>query len=148
MRENDPLYWHEQMGMCFVTRYQDVQAVRRFFTDWMVFSDPPAHTRLRKLVSRAFVPRSIAMLESFTHRVVDEALDRVNGQDQIDIIGDLGFPMPSRVIAHMLGVAPDRVDDLEQWSHGITRILAIPDQAVSQLPRVQRVTTRAVHQIG
>ncbi len=148
MRENDPLYWHEQMGMWFATRYQDVhavsrdrrfssarvdafmppgkdekaQAVRRFFTDWMLFSDPPEHTRLRKLVSRAFVPRSIAMLEPFIHSVVDEALDRVKGQDQIDIIGDFGFPVPSRVIAHMLGVAPDRVHDFEQWSHDILRV--------------------------
>ncbi len=148
MRENDPLYWHEQMGMWFATRYQDVhavsrdrrfssarvdafmppgkdekaQAVRRFFTDWMLFSDPPEHTRLRKLVSRAFVPRSIAMLEPFIHSVVDEALDRVEGRDQIDIIGDFGFPVPSRVIAHMLGVAPDRVHDFEQWSHDILRV--------------------------
>lgn len=147
MRENDPLYWHEQMGMWFATRYQDVHAisrdrrfssarvdafmppgndektesVRQFFTDWMLFSDPPAHTRLRKLVSRAFVPRSIAMLESFIHTVVDETLDRVKGQDQIDIIADFGFPVPSRVIAHMLGVAPDRVHDFEEWSHDILR---------------------------
>ncbi len=157
MRENDPLYWHEQMGMWFATRYQDVhaisrdrrfssarvdafmpagadektQAVRRFFTDWMLFSDPPEHTRLRKLVSRAFVPRSIAMLESFIHQVVDEALDLVKGQDQIDIIGDFGFPVPSRVIAHMLGVAPDRVHDFEQWSHDILRVPSLvgdPDE--------------------
>jgi cytochrome P450 len=151
MREYDPLYWHEQMGMWFVTRYQDVhavsrdrrfssdkvdffvppgtddktQAVRRFLTDWMVFSDPPEHTRLRKLVSRAFTPRSVATLESYTRRVVDEALDRVKGQEQIDIIADFGFPVPSRVIAHMLGVAQDRVDDFEQWTRGIERVLSL-----------------------
>ncbi len=157
MREHDPLYWHEQMGMWFATRYRDVhaisrdrrfssarvdafmppgsdektQAVRRFFTDWMLFSDPPEHTRLRKLVSRAFVPRSIAMLESFIHQVVDGALDQVKGQEQIDIIGDFGFPVPSRVIAHMLGVSPDRVHDFEQWSHDILRIPSLvgdPDE--------------------
>jgi hypothetical protein len=100
------LYWHEQMGMWFATRYQDVdalardkrfssarvdafippdgddektRAVRRFFTDWMAFNDPPEHTRLRKLVARAFVPRTIATLESFIHQAVDEALDGVRG---------------------------------------------------------------------
>jgi cytochrome P450 len=157
MRENDPLYWHEQMGMWFATRYRDVhaisrdrrfssarvdafmppgtdektQAVRRFFTDWMLFSDPPQHTRLRKLVSRAFTPRSIAMLESYVHRTVDEALDQVDGKDQIDIIGDFGFPVPSRVIAHLLGVAPDRVHDFEQWSRDILRVPSLmgdPDE--------------------
>jgi cytochrome P450 len=157
MRENDPLYWHEQMGMWFATRYQDVhaisrdrrfsaarvdafmppgtdeqtQAVRRFFTDFMLFSDPPEHTRLRKLVSRAFAPRSIAMLESYTRRVVNEALDRLKGKDQIDIIADFGFPVPSQVIGHMLGVAPDRVHDFEEWSHDIMRVpslLGDPDE--------------------
>lgn len=148
MRENDPLYWHEQMDLWFATRYEDVHAVirdrrlsadrvnsfmppgtdekrlavRRFFAGWMLFTDPPEHTRLRKLVSRAFTPRSIAMLESFTRRAVDEALDRVEGKDQIDIIGDFGFPVPSRVIAYMLGVAPERVDDFQQWSRDILRI--------------------------
>lgn len=148
MRENDPLYWHDQMGMRFATRYQDVhaiprdrrfsaarldsilpsgndektQAVRRFFTDWLTFSDPPEHTRMRKLVSRAVVPRSIASLEPFIARVVDQALDRVKGQEQIDIVADFGFPVPSRVIAHMLGVAPDREHDFEQWSHDLLRL--------------------------
>jgi cytochrome P450 len=157
MRENDPLYWHEQMGIWFATRYQDVhavsrdrrfssarvdafmppgtdektQAIRRFFTDFMLFSDPPEHTRLRKLVSRAFAPRSIAMLESYTRRVVSEALDQLKGKDQINIIADFGFPVPSQVIGHMLGVAPDRVHDFEEWSHDIMRVpslLGDPDE--------------------
>jgi cytochrome P450 len=159
MRQNDPLYWDEQMGMWFVTRYADVHvvtrdrrfstarvdsvvppgtdektvAVRRFFNDWMLFNDPPEHTRLRKLCSRAFAPRSIATLESYVQRVVDEALDHVRGKDQIDILGDFGQPVPSRVIAHMLGVAPEYVDDFEQWSYGIVRILSMigdPDENV------------------
>src|SRR5712691_2085751 len=142
MRQNDPLYWHEQTGLWFVSRFQDVhavlrdrrfsaarvdgfmptggdektQVVRRFFTDWMVFQDPPEHTRLRKLISRAFAPRNIAALESYIQLVVDESLDRVKDQEQIDIIRDLALPVPARVIAHMLGVAPDRVDDFKQWT--------------------------------
>jgi cytochrome P450 len=159
MRENDPLYWHEPTGMWFATRYEDVhaisrdrrlssdrvqsfvppgtdekrQAIHRFFTDWMVFTDPPEHTRLRKLFSRVFTPRSIALLESYVRRVTEEALDRVDGQDQIDIISDFGFPVPSRVIAHMLGVAPDRVNDFEHWSHDVLRVPGLigdPDENV------------------
>jgi cytochrome P450 len=160
MRENDPLYWHEPTGLWFVTRYQDVhaiardrrlssnrinsfmppgiddkrQAIRGYFTDWMVFTDPPEHTRLRKLFSRVFAARSIAMLEPFIHQVVDETLDRVKGQDQIDIIGDFGFPVPAQVIAHMLGVPPDRVDDFQQWSRDILRVpelIGDPDENVA-----------------
>jgi cytochrome P450 len=157
MRQSDPLYWHEQMGVWFATRYHDVrtvirdsrfssarvdafmpprnddktQAMRQFYTDWMLFSDPPEHTRLRRLAARAFTPRSTATLESFVHRAVDEALDRVKGQDQIDIIADFGFPVPARVIAHMLGVPPDRVDDFERWSNDLLRVPSLvgdPDE--------------------
>jgi cytochrome P450 len=157
MRQSDPLYWHEQMGVWFATRYHDVrtvirdsrfssarvdafmpprnddktQAMRQFYDDWMLFSDPPEHTRLRRLAARAFTPRSTATLESFVHRAVDEALDRVKGQDQIDIIADFGFPVPARVIAHMLGVPPDRVDDFERWSNDLLRVPSLvgdPDE--------------------
>ena len=167
MRENDPLYWHERMGLWFATRYQDVhvitrdkrfssarvdgfmppgdddatRAVRRFFTDWMAFSDPPEHTRLRKLVSRAFVPRTIAILESFIHQAVDDALDRVDGQDQIDIIADFGFPVPSRVIGHMLGVAQDRIGDFEHWSHDLMAVPSLvgdPDEILAAAYRSLR----------
>jgi cytochrome P450 len=157
MRQSDPLYWHEQMGVWFATRHHDVrtvirdsrfssarvdafmpprnddktQAMRQFYNDWMLFSDPPEHTRLRRLAARAFTPRSTATLESFVHRAVDEALDRVKGQDQIDIIADFGFPVPARVIAHMLGVPPDRVDDFERWSNDLLRVPSLvgdPDE--------------------
>jgi cytochrome P450 len=157
MRQSDPLYWHEQMGVWFATRHDDVrtvirdsrfssarvdafmpprnddktQAMRQFYNDWMLFSDPPEHTRLRRLAARAFTPRSTATLESFVHRAVDEALDRVKGQDQIDIIADFGFPVPARVIAHMLGVPPDRVDDFERWSNDLLRVPSLvgdPDE--------------------
>jgi cytochrome P450 len=169
MRENDPLYWHEQTGLWFVTRYQDVhdvirdrrfssnrvnsfmppgadeqkQAIRRFFTDWMLFTDPPEHTRLRKLFSRVFAPRSIAMLESYIHRMTEESLDRVKGQEQIDVIRDFGFRVPSRVIAHMLGVGPDRVDDFEHWSRDALAVVELtgdPEQNVA-------VTYRAVRSL-
>jgi cytochrome P450 len=52
------------------------------------------------------------------------------GKDQIDIVSDIGLPVPSRVIAHMLGVAPDRVDDFVQWSGGVAKVLSlVGDQA-------------------
>ena len=157
MRRSDPLYWHEPMGVWFATRYQYVrivnrdsrfssarvdafmpsraddqtQALRQFYIDWMLFSDPPEHTRLRKLAARAFTPRNIATLESFVHRAVDETLDRVQGQDQIDVIADFGFPVPASVIAHMLGVPPERVDDFQQWSSNLLRVPSLvgdPDE--------------------
>jgi cytochrome P450 len=89
--------------------------VRRFLGDWMLFTDPPGHTRLRQLVSRALAPRSVASLEPAIARIVDEALDRADG-GRLDIVRDLGFPVPARVIADMLGVDRADIDDFEKWS--------------------------------
>jgi hypothetical protein len=160
MRADDSLYWCEPMGLHVATRYADVRAitrdgrfssarvdgfmpagaddrtaaVRRFFSDWMAFQDPPAHSRLRRLASHAFVPRVIAGLEDYVRQAVADALARVDGKDQLDIVRDVGFPVPSQVIAHMLGVAPDRVDDFGRWSHDIFAVpslLGDPDEKVA-----------------
>jgi cytochrome P450 len=100
----------------------------------MAFQDPPERSRLRRLAAHAFVPRAIAGLEDYVRQTVAETLARLDGKDQLDIIRDLGFPVPSRVIAHMLGVAPDRVDDFERWSHDIFAVpslLGDPDEKVA-----------------
>jgi cytochrome P450 len=148
MRQDDPLYWDDTMGLWIITRYADVRAitrdrrmsvarmgflipgddeksqvVRQFLGDWMLFSDPPGHTRLRQLVARAFTPRAVGKLEAAIQRIVDEALDRVGGGGQLDIVRELGFPVPSRVIADMLGVQRADIDDFEKWSHDT---LAVP----------------------
>jgi len=176
MRQNDPLYWHEQTGLWFVSRYEDVhavlrdrrfsaarvdgfmptsadeksQVVRRFSTDWMVFQDPPEHTRLRKLISRAFAPRSISALESYIQVVVDESLDRVKDQEQIDIIRDLALPVPAQVIAHMLGVAPDRVDDFKQWTSDLLLLQSMvgdPDENLATVYAAVRNLEAYFHEL-
>jgi cytochrome P450 len=150
MRQDDPLYWDDALGMWLVTRYSDVRAisrdrrtsvarmgflipgddeksqvVRRFLSDWMLFSDPPAHTRLRQLVARAFAPRSIGALEAVIQGVADEALAEVDGADQIDVTRDFGFPVPARVIANMLGVDRADIDQFQKWTHDTISVLSM-----------------------
>src|SRR5881397_3937114 len=71
---------------------------------FMLQQDPPTHTRLRRLVSRAFTPRAIAALRGNVQRIVDECLDRVAPRGEMDVIADLALPVPSTVICEMLGV--------------------------------------------
>ena len=113
-------------GRC--SRFEDVAAAHR---DWQTFSsahgvtlsdllsaappppgsiiylDPPAHERLRNLVSRAFTPRAIAALEPMIRQVVRATLDTVRGRSEFDVVADFAAPFPVEVISAMLGVPPD-----------------------------------------
>lgn len=71
---------------------------------FMLFQDPPAHTRLRKLVSHAFTPRAIERWRPEVERIANACLDAVADHDEIDVIADLALPVPSTVICEMLGV--------------------------------------------
>ncbi len=70
----------------------------------MLDKDPPDHTRLRKLVSRAFTPKTIAALEPEVERLVDEALDAMSDAGEVDLVEALAYPLPFNVITQMLGM--------------------------------------------
>jgi cytochrome P450 len=82
----------------------------------VVFSDPPVHTRLRRLVSRAFTPRRIRELESKIREFTDLLLDRIAGKRGIDVMADLANPLPVMVISNMLGVPHEHYSMFKQWS--------------------------------
>jgi cytochrome P450 len=69
-----------------------------------LFLDPPDHTRLRKLVSKAFVPKVVKALEPDITALVDSLLDKVAGAGHFDVIADLAYPLPVAVICRLLGV--------------------------------------------
>ena len=85
--------------------------------------DPPDHTRLRRLVSKAFTPRTIEGLRPLVERLVDDALDRVAPTGEMDVIADLAFPLPFTVISEMLGMPDADRDQLREWSHAIVKTL-------------------------
>ena len=89
----------------------------------MLNLDPPDHTRLRKLVSKAFTPRRIAELRPEVQRLVDEALDRVAGEGRMDVIADLAFPLPFEVISEMLGMPAADRDQIRDWSGAMVKSL-------------------------
>jgi len=75
----------------------------------MLFKDPPDHTRLRSLVSKAFTPRAVAMVEPRARCILDELLDRLEPKRSVELMSELAYPLPARVICEMLGVPPDDV---------------------------------------
>jgi len=126
------------MQMALVARYADVSAVLRdharmssvqpklpgveqqdLFGDaaTMLFSDPPTHTRLRRLVSRAFTPKRIKDLEPRIREITNSLLDRVEAKGEMEIMADLATPLPVMVIAEMLGVPPQEYAQFKHWSN-------------------------------
>ena len=79
-----------------------------FSTSGLIHSDPPDHTRMRSLISKAFSPRVIAALEPRIARIVDELLDLVEPGEPFDLMAALAYPLPAIVIAELLGALPDR----------------------------------------
>ena len=85
--------------------------------------DPPDHTRLRKLVSKAFTPRMVEGLRPRVQALVDAALDRMAASGEADLIAELAFPLPFTVISEMLGMPEADRDMLRSWSHTLAKTL-------------------------
>jgi cytochrome P450 len=85
--------------------------------------DPPEHTRLRRLVSKAFTPRMIERLRERVQSLVDDALDRAAAAGGLELMDDLAFPLPFTVITDMLGMPPTDTVELRRLSGLIVRSL-------------------------
>ncbi|WP_433263681.1 cytochrome P450 family protein [Actinosynnema sp. CS-041913] len=83
----------------------------------MLNSDPPSHTRLRKLVTKAFTARRVERLRPRIQEITDELLDAVAGQPEVDLVEALAFPLPITVICEILDVPMDQRDDFRRWSN-------------------------------
>ncbi|MBT2506996.1 cytochrome P450 [Streptomyces sp. ISL-98] len=82
----------------------------------MLASDPPQHTRLRKLVTKAFTTGAVAELRPFIARVTDELLDQWPFDERFDFVAGLAVPLPVIVICELLGVPESDRPDVQRWS--------------------------------
>jgi cytochrome P450 len=85
--------------------------------------DPPDHTRLRRLVSKAFTPKMVYELRPRIQELVGDALDSMAARGEADVISDLAFPLPFTVISEMLGMPEGNRDEVRGWSHTLTKTL-------------------------
>ena len=85
--------------------------------------DPPDHTRIRRLVSKAFTPRRVETLIPRVQELVDGMLAAVEPTGRMDVIADLAFPLPFAVISEMLGMPEADRDQLRGWSHTVVKTL-------------------------
>lgn len=137
LRGHAPAYQIEGLGFWALSRYDDIDFVLKnpsFFSSStflanmlgdlnpvpeapsLVSCDPPDHTRLRKLINKAFTPRIIRSLEPRIREVARELVGQLAGKSEFDLVHDLSSPLPVIVIAEMLGVKPEDRADFKRWS--------------------------------
>ena len=151
LRDKDPVHRMRLVDAWVLTRYEDADAMlrdherfgaenRRFYDaglTTLLDIDPPDHTRLRALVSRAFTPRSVKSWHGRVQAIADRLLDAVADQDRFDLIAAFGYPLPVTVIAEMLGVPAEDMDRFEGWSNDIALVVE-PVLTPAQVDGVQR----------
>ncbi|XEC94203.1 cytochrome P450 [Paenibacillus tarimensis] len=92
---------------------------------WMLFRDPPVHTRLRGLVSHAFTPRTMERLRPRIRSIAGDLAKDMPNEQNPDLLAGFAFPLPVIVIAEMLGVPAEDREIFKEWSNTIARLLDI-----------------------
>jgi cytochrome P450 len=104
----------------------------------MLSSDPPAHTRMRNLVNKAFTPRSVEVIRPRMQEIADSLMDALPNPHEIDVVADLAVPLPVIVIAEVLGVPASDRQQFKEWSTDIANTLGAAFQPPEVLDRAQR----------
>jgi cytochrome P450 len=151
MRAVGKPFFHEGLGMFIAAKHQDANAVLRnralgrIFqpkapeSEWSTFnylhsdsildSEPPKHTRLRRLVTAAFNPKKIESLrpdvERLTTQLLDRAEEKLARDGEFDLIADFAEPLPVKVIASMLGFPDEDEYLLRPWSQAIVKMYEV-----------------------
>ena len=145
LRAEDPVHWAEANKAWLLTRYDDVVAAYadpRLSSDrvrpllgvlppqrraeygpmletighWMVVTDPPAHTRLRKLANHAFRQQRVNAMGAWIGELVDDLLDDFAASGSDDFLNRIAYPLPAAVIARMMGAPQEDRDKFQHWS--------------------------------
>jgi len=167
LREEDPVHESPNMFGWFLSRHEDVSLIRdprfvqrgpnfeefyaqyvgteneawgRMAGGFMLGMDPPDHTRLRSLVTKAFTPRAVERLRVRIREIVDGLIASLQGRDDIDLIADFAYPLPVTVICELLGVGSD-TDRFRPWSDAIGKAMDI------EFPEVIRAASLASEQM-
>jgi cytochrome P450 len=160
LRENAPVYWCADGRFWAVTRYDDVVAVLhdpcRFSSGGgpggageesglprlpLIQDDPPHHDRLRRILSKAFTPRITAEREGRVREIagglVDQVRSRVRNGQEADLVRMFTSPLPVSVIAEILGIPPEKHDQLRMWN-ATTSVTGASEITQNQAPRIMR----------
>jgi cytochrome P450 len=167
MRAEDPVHWSPKLSSWVVTShafaesvlaigdfssdrlspfYKQTEAtdraklneIMRYISLWLVFRDPPEHTRLRRLMNVAINPGVVAGLQPDIASIVELLLEELKGKDEIDFVGDFAMPLPALVIMKMLGVPRDMLFKMKEWSDDLINFVGSPRTVEDKYERARR----------
>jgi cytochrome P450 len=149
MRDEDPCHWSPRLRSWVLTRYAAIKAmcldrdgvssdrlrpffaslpgaeasriadITRYLSLWMVFKDPPEHTRLRRLTGKVFSTRAMQAMRTQAERIAERLLDDIGERDRFDLVADYAGPLPCLVIMAMLGVPAEDLAEVKRMSDEI-----------------------------
>lgn len=164
LRDEAPVHEDTQLNRYFYTRHDDVKDLLRDKALWsdprkanpgtftreflgrgdeepsMLMMDEPGHRRLRSLVSKPFTPGAVEKWRPRTREVVQRVLGKIDS-DEFDLIADFAGPIPTVVIAEMLGVDPQMHADFKRWSDLSVRVAFNPFPAEDELKEGEAART-------
>ena len=169
LRAADPVHWSPRLKAWVLTRYDDCRAVLldremssdrlrpyfatlpgpeaerirdiiRYLTHWMVFRDPPEHTRLRKLTSKVFHVQSMHAMRPQVEELAAWLLGRIGERDDIDFIADFAGPLPGLVIMAMLGVPRENLPLIKRLSDDMALFIGSSRMAAEKYDVAQAAT--------
>jgi cytochrome P450 len=167
LRDHDPVF-RSPWGDWYLTRFAEVSAVLtdkrfqrqspggaspisgagreptaidRMLSRWMVFIDPPVHTRLRRLVGKAFTPKLVEAMRGEIGNIAARLLDEALEDDSFDVIADFAYPLPVIVVSRILGVPQADYAKLKTWSGQLTAALdsGDPEELASGIPATEEL---------
>jgi cytochrome P450 len=170
LRDTDPAHWSPRLKAWVVSRYDDVKRIcldaagmssdrlrpffaslpsaeaqrvaelARYLTLWMVFRDPPEHTRLRRLAAKVFNVRSIQALRPNVERITQWLLDALGERKEFDFIAEFAGPLPALVIMDMLGVPREELTRLKHLSDEMALFIGSAREATEKYQRAAGAT--------
>ena len=170
LRDEDPAHWSPRLKAWVLTRYEDVKRVcleeRRMSSDrlkpffaslpgeeaarmaeliriltlWMVFRDPPEHTRLRRLASRVFHVRSIQALRPNVEALSAWLLERIGERERLDFVADFAGPLPALVIIDLLGAPRGELERLKRLSDEMALFIGSARASQAKYDRAEAAT--------
>ena len=124
VRGTSPVVYDPGSGLWMIFDYEGVKRALNDHDEfsskngpgWLIFTDPPRHTKLRALILRAFTPRTVANLEPRIRELSRGLLDRTIGRGEMDLVADFSVPLPMAVIAEMLGIPTEDRAKFVRWN--------------------------------
>jgi cytochrome P450 len=120
-----------------LSRQSEFAELARMLSLWLIFMDPPEHTRLRKLLNKGFSAAAVEGLRSQVEVIVDQMLKPLQHGSEVDLMREFANPMPVRIILEMLGIPQELRDTFVDWSRAIAVFRGNPNRTVEETRAAQ-----------